>query len=159
MSKIPENSEYKISPTFQNRLIELIDEQDCSRYEFASSAGISKGALGRATIYGIVPSVRTLIKIADFLNVSLDYLLGNIDNDDFYKSEQPTTFQIRLKELCAEKNVTYSKAAHAMPCSRNYFFNWQSNNTLPSLDYLIVLAEYFNVSMDYLLGRTDERHN
>ena len=99
MSIIPENSEYKISPTFQNRLIELIDEQDCSRYEFSSSAGISKGALGRATIYGIVPSVRTLIKIADFLNVSLDYLLGNIDNDDFYKSEQPTTFQIRLKEL------------------------------------------------------------
>lgn len=32
------------------------------------------------------------------------------------------------------------------------------NGTIPSLDYLKCLAEYFNVSIDYLLGRTDYKN-
>ena len=34
----------------------------------------------------------------------------------------------------------------------------QRAKTLPSLEYLEAIADYFNVSIDYLLGRTDERN-
>jgi len=46
-----------ISPKFQNRLIELIEEQDCRRTEFAVLVGISKNTITYATVYGIVPSL------------------------------------------------------------------------------------------------------
>ena len=35
---------------------------------------------------------------------------------------------------------------------------WEKKGTIPSLDYLKCLADYFNVSPDYLLGRTDDRN-
>lgn len=41
---------------------------------------------------------------------------------------------------------------HLFPYS--YFYDWLRTGTLPSLEYLEALAEYFNVSTDYFLGRT-----
>ena len=159
MSKNPENSERSISYDFQERLLQLLDEYDLNKYQFADSIHIAKETMSRATLYAVVPSVRTLIKIANYFEISLENLLGEVARDDFYLSDHPTSFQIRLKELSEEKGLTYSKIAHEMPFSRNLFFDWIRKGTLPSLDYLLVLAQYFDVSPDYLLGRTDERHN
>ena len=44
-----------------------------------------------------------------------------------------------------------------MPFTKNFFYEWQRAKTLPSLEYLEAIADYFKVSIDYLLGRTDER--
>ena len=42
-----------------------------------------------------------------------------------------------------------------MPFDTNLFYDWQRVKTIPSLEYLIAIARHFNVSIDYLLGRTD----
>lgn len=158
MTKILKDTEKKISPKFQQRLIEFIEDNECTNEQFASLVGVSKPVILRATIYGIVPALRQLIKIADFLNVPLDYLLAESNDPYFYKSENPSTFHIRLQELSNENNVAYAEIAHTMPFTKTYFYQWQKNKTLPSLDYLRAIAEYFNVSIDYLLGRTDDRN-
>ena len=159
MSKIPEDTEKRVSPEFQQRLKDLISDEECTKKEFASAVGISKDVIIRATLYGIIPSLQSLIKIADHLDISLDYLLAETDDRSFYKSENPTTFHTRLEYLKNEKNTKYSKISHSMPFSRNSFNEWLSRKTFPSLEYLKAIAEYFDVSIDYLLGRTDYRHN
>ena len=159
MSKLLESSQTLISMDFQHRLIELISDQECSNSDFAKLVGVSKDVISRAVLYGIIPSVRSLIKIADFLNISLEFLLAETDNPYFYKAEQPTTFHIRLEQLKDENNTKYSKIAHQMPFARNLFQEWLRRKTLPSLENLLSLSEYFNVSIDYLLGRTNDRHN
>lgn len=157
MSRIPIDSVKKISIEFRNRLLELIDEQEITKAEFAKKAGVSISVINRALIYGIIPSLRPLIKIADYLNISLTYLLAETDNEFFYKSEHPITFYARLDELMKLKGTTYSKLANKMPFHKSFFYEWKNRNTLPSLEYLQTLADYFNVSIDYLLGRTDEK--
>lgn len=156
MAKMAEGQE-RLSPQFQRRLVELIEEKGCGKREFAKLAGISKDVIIRGTMYGIVPSLQSLIKIADCLNLSLDYLLGKSDDMQFYKSESGATFHTRIVELAKEKGVKYSEIAHKMPFPNSYFYDWQREKTLPSLEYLRAIAEYFNVSVDYLLGRTDEK--
>lgn len=157
MSKIPSSSK-KISLAFQERLNFLISEQDCSKYEFALNIGIGREVITRATIYGIIPSLQSLIKIADYLNVSLKYLLGESDNSFFYKADNPTTFSKRLEELAIENGVKYSQISHKMPFPYSYFYDWLRTDTMPSLEYLEALADYFKVSIDYLLGRTDDKN-
>ncbi len=159
MSKIPSETSKRISTTFQKRINELIEDQDCSKYQFASSVGIGREVITRATIYGIIPSLQSLTKIADYLNISITYLLGENDTSYFYKSDNPTTFSNRLEELAAEKGVKYSQIAHKMPFAYSYFYDWLRTNTVPSLEYLEALADYFDVSIDYLLGRTDDKYN
>ena len=157
MAKNPEGNFNNISDKFRNRIKEIIDDQDCSKKDFHSFVGISRDVIIRATKYGIIPSLKSLIKIADKVNVSLPYLLGETDNDEFYMSEHPTTFHIRLEQLAVENNVKYSAIASKMPFAYNSIYEWMRTGGLPSLEYLKPLAKYFNVSVDYLLGRTDDR--
>lgn len=158
MSKIPADTQKRISPEFQKRLLELLDDKECTKREFAHFAGISKDIVARITIYGIIPSLRTLIKLADYFDVSLLYLLAESDDTYFYKSENPKTFQERLQSLIEESHTKYSQIAHKMPFPLNFFYEWERRGTIPSLEYLQALAEYFKVSPDYLLGRTDDRN-
>lgn len=146
----------RISPNFQKRLLELIEEEHCSKYEFAERANVSKEVINRACLFGIIPSLQSLIKIADHLNVSLPYLLARSDREDFERSADGATFCDRLPYLAAKVQKKYSEIAHAMPFPESYFHDWLRTGTLPSLDYLFSIAEYFHVSPDFLLGRTDD---
>lgn len=150
-----------ISFKLQKRLIELINDEDyinnkkCSNSEFAKRVGVNKSVISNIVNYGIIPSVKSLIKIADYLNVSLKYLLGETDKNEFIKSDNPTTFHFRLKELIDEKNYKISQITNANSFARNSIHVWLKRKNLPSLEYLNSLANTFNVTADYLLGRTD----
>ena len=51
--------------------------------------------LSNAYNFGIIPKPSTLMKMADYFNVSIDYLLGRSDNDTFSKSDNPVGFYAR----------------------------------------------------------------
>ena len=157
MAKNPENSN-NVSEKFQNRIKQIIDEQEFDKKDFQKFVDFSPAVNIRATKYGIIPSLKSLIKIADNVNVSLSYLLGETDNNEFYKSEHPTSFHIRLQELANERGEKYSAISNKMPFAYNSIYEWIRTGCLPSIDYLKPLAEYFNVTIDYLLGRTDDRN-
>lgn len=157
MPRTPAEPEKRISLEFQHRLIELIADEECTKSDLAAKANISVSVITRAELYAIIPSVKVLIKIADCFDISLPYLLGETDRREFYKSEESVSFHDRLAFLVEENGTNYSKVANVMPFSKNFFYEWQRTKTLPSLDYLKALAEYFKVSVDYLLGRTDYR--
>lgn len=157
MAKTPEDCADNISEKFQNRIKQIIEEQDCDKKDFPKYVDVSKDVIIRATKYGIIPSLKSLIKIADKVNVSLPYLLGEIDNNEFYLSEHPATFHKRLEQLADERGEKYSAISNKMPFAYNSIYEWMRTGCLPSLDYVRPLAEYLNVSIDYLLGRTDDR--
>ena len=151
MARIPEESEKRLSIKFQKRLSEFIKEEECTNVEFAKRVGVCKEVILRAVCYGILPSVKSLIKLADYLNVSIPYLLGESDLEIFYKTETPTTFHKRIEELRIENNTKYSAIVKKMPFPRNSFYEWLRLGTLPSLEYLEYIATYFNVSVDFLI--------
>lgn len=156
MANNPEGTS-NISEKFQNRIKQIIDDQDCDRKDFPKFVGVSRDVIIRATKYGIIPSLKSLIKIADKVNLSLPYLLGEIDVNEFYSSEHPTTFHDRLEQLANERGEKYSAISNKMPFAYNSIYEWKRTGCLPSLEYLRALAEHFKVSIDYLLGRTDDR--
>lgn len=60
---------------FGNRLISLRDEKNLSREELADKLNITYSALSKYETNKRFPDKETLSKIADFFNVSVDYLL------------------------------------------------------------------------------------
>ena len=156
MANNPEGTK-NVSEKFQKRIKQIIDEQECDKKDFPKFVGVSRDVIIRATKYGIIPSLKSLIKIADKVNVSLSYLLGETANNDFYLAENPTTFHIRLEQLANERGEKYSTISNKMPFAYNSIYEWIRTGCLPSLEYIRPLADYFKVSIDYLLGRTDDR--
>lgn len=56
-------------------------------------------------------------------------------------------------ELCQEKGISPSKACLEMGLSRSLAAKWKNTKQNPSAEVLPKIAAYFDVSVDYLLGK------
>lgn len=59
----------------------------------------------------------------------------------------------RIKELANNRGISISKLEEKLELSKNAIYAIKRNQ--PSAERLQLIADYFNVSTDYLLGRTD----
>ena len=62
---------------------------------------------------------------------------------------------MRLKKLRKAKNISQLKLALDLNMSQNTISRYETSEREPGLNELIKIADYFNVSIDYLLERTD----
>lgn len=65
-------------------------------------------------------------------------------------------FAKRLKLLRENKNLLSKDFANLMNVEPATVTNWEKGNRFPKDDMLIKIADYFDCSIDYLLGRTDD---
>lgn len=68
-------------------------------------------------------------------------------------------FSDKLKELRKSKGATQDDLALAINVSRQSVGNYENYSVYPDLDTLVLIADFFNVSTDYLLGRTEQKYN
>ena len=66
-------------------------------------------------------------------------------------------FSERIKELRKEKGLTQEGIGNIIGVTRYAVYSYEKGRAYPEMKGLIALAEYFDVSMDYLAGRTDKR--
>lgn len=66
------------------------------------------------------------------------------------------SFSTRLKELRNSRNLTQKTVAEAVGMAPMAYQRYEYGTREPAFQQLIALADYFDVSLDYLLGRTDE---
>lgn len=69
---------------------------------------------------------------------------------------QYTSFSDRLKELRKSNGKTQKELAEYLGISERGYQNYEMGKREPNLEILSKLADYFNVSTDYLLGRSDD---
>lgn len=65
------------------------------------------------------------------------------------------TFSERIKLLREERGLTQSALGEIIGVKRFSIYSYEKGRACPDMRGLIALADYFNVSMDYLAGRTD----
>lgn len=65
----------------------------------------------------------------------------------------------RLKQLRTEKGLRQSDIAEVIGVSRAAYTQYELGMSEPDLNTIQQLASFFDVSTDYLLGRTNERKN
>ena len=66
-------------------------------------------------------------------------------------------FSERLRLLRKEKSVTQNELAKILNIERSSIGKYESANVIPSVDVLKKISDYFSVSIDYLLGKSESR--
>lgn len=61
----------------------------------------------------------------------------------------------RLKEIREDRNLKQSDIADFLKTTRQQVGKWENGIQMMGVDKYIALAEYYDVSVDYLLGLTD----
>ena len=65
--------------------------------------------------------------------------------------------EFRLKKLRKERNVSQLKLALDLNMNQNSISRYENGEREADYNTLIKFADYFGVSLDYLLGRTEEK--
>ncbi len=69
---------------------------------------------------------------------------------------QNTQLSQNIKLLCKEKNIPISLLLNDCSLSKSFIYDIEKRNMSPSIDKIIRIADYFNVSLDYLVGRDNK---
>lgn len=64
-------------------------------------------------------------------------------------------FALRLNELLIENEISKRELAKKIGVSATSISDWSMGKILPTAENVYLIAEYFNVSADYLLGLKD----
>ena len=64
-------------------------------------------------------------------------------------------FATRLKELREEKGIGQVELAQNLKVSKGIISVWENGLREPSMQSLIAIADFFDCSIDFLVGRTD----
>ena len=66
-----------------------------------------------------------------------------------------TIFGTRLKELRTERRLTQAQISAELGIHSVTYLHYEKNQREPSLELLVTIAKYYDVSTDYLLGLSD----
>lgn len=64
-------------------------------------------------------------------------------------------FKEHLKRIRKDKKYTQKQVATAIGTTERNYQDWEYGRNKPGFDSLIALADYFDVSLDYLVGRSE----
>ena len=62
-----------------------------------------------------------------------------------------------IKKLRLARGLNQVEFAKILGVSKQCVSNWENDNVMPSIEMLLKIADFFGVSTDYLLGRSDKR--
>ncbi len=97
------------------------------------------------------PSLKTLIKIANYLKVSLDYLFEFTNENQFeqYKEEK-IHFYKNLINYINSKKISARQFCKNLSYSKDNVLRWKKG-VLPTLQRLLEITDYFGCSIDDLI--------
>jgi transcriptional regulator with XRE-family HTH domain len=69
------------------------------------------------------------------------------------------TISQRIFGIMEKKHLKQSDLANYLGISNSSVSDWKKKGSVPSADKIVKISEFLNVSVDYLLGRTDEQNS
>lgn len=141
------------SGTFPERLRQLRTEVDLTQQQLADIVGTTQQNIAFWETGRQRPKQPSLIKLANYFNVSIDYLLVGKAQAE----EKLSVFPERLKQLRVEAKLTQQQMAEAFNIKQPTYAQWETGRTKPKGETLEKFADFFNVSTDYLLGKTQPK--
>ena len=63
----------------------------------------------------------------------------------------------RIEDLRVDHDLTQQDVADVLGCNREVYRRYEKGIRTIPIDFLIRLADYYNVSIDYIVGRTNQK--
>ena len=102
----------------------------------------------------VSPKVDKAVMIAEYFGCSLQYLAGMCDNYDEKKTYLPCPpFAQALRNILKEKKISQYALIKNTCFNYGNIYSWFNLNSVPQLDTVIKLANFFDVTLEHLVGR------
>ena len=136
---------------FGERLAELMIEKQVSSQILAKDIGVTSVCVNRWKRNAREIGLADLIALCNYFECSLDYLVGKSDNDRKPSKKTIPHFGEQIRAVMKVKGANTYKMRKETRYNGKYFHDWDKGSE-PQLSTLIELANYFDCSLDELVG-------
>lgn len=142
---------------FATRLVEIREGKRITQNVLAELVGLKETTYQNYEYGSVKPPVVKLAKIAEVLQVSLDYLCGRSDYLVEEHLQFPKnlyfSFSTALKTERKKKYLTQREVAENIGLKEGSYRAYETRQSLPSYKIFLQLADFYEISLDKLLGR------
>lgn len=138
---------------------ELFDAEKISKNGLARKADVQCKSILNWLNGKSYPRYDSLVKLANYFEVTTDYLLG-LEKESLTETfcenpinDIPNIFRTRLKGLLTEKDMTEYRLAKLLKIGQSAITKWLHEASMPETTILIGIASVFDCTVDFLLGR------
>ncbi len=141
---------------YSKRLKQIRKDKKLTQKNVADTLGISEiSYTNYENEYYIIP-INYLIIFSKCYDISIDYIFGlSMNNKVTFDTNMLKAGQ-RLKEWRSKNKLTQDKIALVLNTNRSVIANYERGRNYIATPFLYTLCKKYNISADYLLGKTDE---
>ena len=136
------------------RLKELRKSHNLNQREVGKIIGVSQRGYSHYE-NGKDLSNEYLIALAIYYKTSTDYILNNTNIDISYDKIKNNIYLNKLRDLREDSDLTQEYIGKILNIPQTTYTHYENGSNIPS-KYLVKLAEFYNTSVDYILGLTNE---
>ena len=152
-----------VNNSFSLKLKELRQKSNLTQDQLADELNTryhlneSKATISQFEHNKRIPDLDRLINIADYFQVSLDYLCSNKSNDNVRCTNPGTRIKRLIKKngLSQKEFVEKFNEKYGYSDSEATVSQYVNNKRTPEIDKMVKIANFFNVTLDYIMCRTD----
>lgn len=143
----------------KNRMAELRHKNNLLQKDIAKMLNVKENTYSKwEKCSNDIPLEKVNI-LANFYNVNLDYLLGiskKIEQSEKLKIDYKKICE-RLLELRKENHLTQNKLSDKIGFFQTTYSSFETGSRTPTTYKLLYIVNFYNASMDYVVGRTDTK--
>lgn len=138
---------------FSERLNELLAENDLDAIKLAKDVKIHRNTIYRYLAATNTPTLDTALKLANYFQCSLEYLLGRTEFNNKHANKSIPVFSERLRYLFKYFTSNEFQMTKATKISRSSTHDWLTGKRIPSLDNITKIANFYGCTLDFVIGK------
>lgn len=138
---------------FVERLSELLIDHEMKPASLAKEIGVDRKIISRYMSGTRYPDFSMALRLSAYFHCSIDFLLGRSDTGASFDPLPAPPFAERIEYVISFFGKTKYRVAKDTSISESTLYNWKFNRSSPTLENIITLADYFECSIEFILGR------
>ena len=134
------------------------ESYELTQRQMAKILGVSKSSYNYFETGEQIIPLKHLNHFCNIFHVSMDYVSGLTSlNTEVLKKYKLNKIEIgkRIKDIRKNRNLTQKEIANIINTSQSNISSYEHGKTLILTAFLYNYAKYFNISLDYLAGRSN----
>lgn len=138
------------------RLKELREKHEYTQQNIADMLGVKRGTYASWECGNDIISTKQIYNLANIYGISIDYIVNLNDKNISILNKNNLDLDkigLRLKEIRKKTKLSQLNFATSININQSTWWGYENGKTLITLPTLIALAQKYNYSIDWILGR------
>jgi hypothetical protein len=138
---------------FAETLGDLMFEQKIDGKTLAARIGVEGSTVTRYLRTDRAPTVENLLLLADYFQCSTDFLLGREAENHTHTFPACPPFSVQIGRVLQHFGCSFYRLSVEAKIHQSSVYDWKSGKREPTLDNIVKIAEFFDCTVDFVLGR------